>query len=208
MRSAELEVFQIVLAAGKSSRMGTSKPLLQFDGRTALDLVLEAGAAAGVCRSIVVVGVERDRVIEAHVKAVPRVEWVVNPDPDSDQLRSLQLGLRALPEGGCFVFAIHPVDCPLVLAQDYELLVSAVRSDTDGCEVFIPRYGERRGHPVLCRGSLREPFLALVPGQTARDVIRAAKRLEVETPNAAVARDMDRPQDYSDLLDEYRRTRG
>lgn len=192
---------QIVLAAGRSQRMGSSKPLLDFDGRTALELVLEAGRSAGCPGSVVVVGHRADEIRRAHEK-VPDVVWVLNDDPKSQQLRSLQLGLGAVPADSAFF--VHPVDCPLVRPTDYRLLIDALRSGERDVGVYYITHGSRHGHPVLCRPSVATKLLALNPDQTARDVIKKEPFIEVHTENEAVLRNMNTPEEYSDMLEVYR----
>ena len=130
-------------------------------------------------------------------------ELVENADPASEQIDSLRLGLKSLkaisstaPDG----FFIHPVDYPLVGADDYRALADELGQGGD-YEVFQPACGQRHGHPVLCRYSLADRFLELPAGGTARDVIRSARVRYVAVSNPGVAEDMDTPEDYDRLLE-------
>jgi len=185
--------------------MGRPKPLLDFDGRAALELVLEAGAAGGAARSVVVApaGLEEALSAAAARSRVP-ARIIGNPDPGSEQIRSLQLALEAIRGERHEAFFIHPADYPLATGSDYGLLLAALRSSSDGSTVFIPSHAGRRGHPILCAGTLLEAFLGLPPGGTARDVISAAKVAHVPTPNDGVLEDMDTPEEYERLLEIYR----
>ncbi len=195
---------QIVLAAGQSRRMGSPKPLLNFDGKTALELILEAGRSAGCDGSIVVVGHRANDIRKAHQK-LEGVEWIFNDDPGSQQLRSLQLGLGALAPDTAFF--IHPVDCPLVRADDYRRLIDTQRGGDQEAAVYFITCGSRHGHPVLCAASVAKKLLELGPDQTARDVIKAASSIDVHTENEAVLRNMNTREDYAELLEVYRTTR-
>lgn len=198
------EIVQIILAAGQSSRMGSTKPLLDFDGRTALELALEAGEGSGCSQTIVVVGHEAERVRAAHATR-SHVAWVVNDDPSSEQIRSLQLGLEALGEKPS-PFYIHPVDSPLATSEDYRRLLEAYAGGDGMNTVYILSHDQRRGHPILCDRSVAPKILELGPNSTARDVIERESIEYVLTPNSAVLRDMDTPQDYEELLRLYRST--
>ena len=103
---------QIVLAAGRSERMGTTKALLQFGKRSALALALDAAAGAGVEESIVVVGENASEVLAAHdvASSGTTVTWARNEEEGSEQLRSLQVGLNAIAREMIGCFFIHPVD--------------------------------------------------------------------------------------------------
>ena len=202
---------QIVLAAGLSSRMGSPKPLLEFDGTTALDLVVSAAAGGPssnpCCNSVIVVGHLGAEVRAAHDFPADRVRWVENADPAGPQLHSLQLGLEAISPTAS-AFYIHPVDYPLATAEDYALLSRALDHDAGDHTVFILSHSRRRGHPILCRASVREKLLALGADQTARDVINNESISYVETSNAGTTRDMDTPEDYRALLEMYRASQG
>jgi molybdenum cofactor cytidylyltransferase len=210
----EVGLAQIVLAAGRSERMGEPKALLDFDGRSALSLVVGAAAVAGVGRSIVVIGPDGQAIHRAYSdgEGSLEVEWVVNLLPRSAQLQSLQAGLGRL-EAGAEVpqgFFIHPVDYPLAGAADYRLLIEVFRRmPADPASVFVLSHGRRRGHPVLCRAELARELLALGPEGTARQVIERHEIRHVTTPNGGVLEDMDTPDDYRRLLELYReRSRG
>src|SRR3990170_1178819 len=87
----------IVLAGGKSSRMGRPKALLSIgsSGETFFDRVTRTLLDAGIQDVIVVVGADA-----AAIRAVARprsgVRIVDNPDHDQGQLTSLLAGLRAV----------------------------------------------------------------------------------------------------------------
>ncbi len=214
MVSRPTRTVQIVLAAGRSERMGSSKPLLDFGGRTALRLALDAAAGAGVLESVVVVGKSAPEVMAAHAaKQLPLgVRWVKNDEEGSEQLRSLQLGLAACRGEGFDGFFIHPVDHPLATPADYGLLLKAFSAVHEGGErgasgasdasasVFILSHGGRRGHPILCRWPVAEMLLSLGPPATARDVIEKERIAYVVTPNAGVREDMDTPEEYGRVL--------
>ena len=140
---------QIVLAAGLSQRMGQPKPGLVLGGKTLLGRVLEAAAVAGVGRSVIVVG-ERGAELEATHDLASQplpVRFVTNTVPGSEQLESLQVGLRALAEKPPDGFFIHPVDCPLSQAGDYLLLIEAFCDPDAAAEsVFLLSHNHRRGH--------------------------------------------------------------
>ena len=189
---------QIVLAAGRSERMGSPKPLLDFGGRTALELVVGAAVDAGVSPSLVVVGEsgQAGLAVPAGKPLFSGVRWVENPQKGSEQLRSLQLALESVKDEAFEGFFIHPVDCPLATPNDYKLLRDAFEVDPDAHDVFILSYKRRRGHPIFCRSTLASQILSLGPEQTVRDVIETARIAHIPTPNAGVREDMDQPEDY------------
>jgi molybdenum cofactor cytidylyltransferase len=196
------DLVPIVLAAGASSRMGRPKALLDFDGKTALQLALHA--VRGHADPIVVLGPNHED-IRSRVD-LQGVRVVLNLDVDSGQTASLKVALALLPPGaGAFFFM--PVDYPLVTGEDVARLVQAFRKNTDsGKSIFVPSHDQKRGHPVLCRRELAEEILSLPPGASARDVMnRVNSRVAyVIYPEAYVLMDMDTPEDYVRCLGAYR----
>jgi len=90
------EVAGLVLAAGRSRRMGSAKLTLPWrDGRTVVEAVVAALRDGGVGRIGVVVGGDRRAVEQA--LAGSNVEFVENPRfADDEMLGSIQVGLRAM----------------------------------------------------------------------------------------------------------------
>jgi molybdenum cofactor cytidylyltransferase len=197
-RGAAPRVAAIVLAAGASSRMGTPKALLDFDGRACLDLVLDACRGAGVS-SIVLVTSPAGDAIRARAGAVISA---TNEHPERGMLSSLQAGLGCLPS--CDAFLIFPVDYPLVPAGEIRRLIAAFAGH--GARIFVPSCQRRRGHPVLVDAALAPEYLALGEDGTARAVMVAHERelAYLETADDRVLMDMDTPADYQRCLARFR----
>jgi molybdenum cofactor cytidylyltransferase len=192
----------IVLAAGGSSRMGRPKALLDFDGRSCLERVLEAVAGQGA--PIVVLGPSHEEIRKRVDLAGIRI--ALNLDVESGQTTSLKTALGQLPQDAA-AFFFMPVDYPVVSAADVARLVAAYRAEADRKKtIFIPSHRLKRGHPVLCRRAIAGEIVALPPGASARDVInRNGDRVAyVDYPEAYVLMDMDTPEDYVRCLEAFR----
>ena len=97
----------VVLAAGRSSRLGEPKGLVMVEGRTWIDRQLEA---LGRRRAVLVLGHDRDCYLPVVLALGRPVDLVTNPDPDRGPFSSLQEGLAAVDPGSpAFVL---PVDVP------------------------------------------------------------------------------------------------
>jgi molybdenum cofactor cytidylyltransferase len=187
----------VVLAAGRSRRMGRSKALLSLDGETFLGGSVRSLRAGGCCEVIVVVAGHAD---EAALTASAAGACVcVNPDPASEPIASLRIALRQLGDGVEAV-VLAPVDAPGFRPDTVRALVDAFAHRR--AAVVLPRYRGARGHPTLFS---RETFPALLDPALrggAREVVRglgsAVEEVEVDDP--AVARDVDTPEAYRRLL--------
>src|SRR5881394_2425348 len=161
----------IVLCAGASSRMGQPKELLDFHGRTSLELVLEACREGGLGTPLVVTRAERAEALEARLASrQPRPTVVINARPELGQTSSLRAGLLALPLAAT-AFLIYPVDFPLVTGADVRRL--SARFEAGGARVVVPSFDRRRGHPVVADVAVAAELLALGDGESAREVMNA-----------------------------------
>ncbi len=188
----------LILAAGKSERMGRPKPLLPLAGSTFL------GHLLGLVRGAAEVGPVRV-VLGAFVAevtaAIPLAaeELVINRDYEQGMLSSLQAGLRAVLPLAPAAVMLFPVDHPNLDPATIAAVAGAFCRGEG--EIILPRHGERRGHPVLFAASLFEALLAAPPEVGARHVVRAfpEKVLELEVPDPGVLQDIDTPADYRAL---------
>ena len=191
-------VAAIVLAAGRSRRMGAFKPLLPFGSSTVIDTSianLRAGGATGI---VVVVGHQAEAIKEHLAKRDATL--VLNNDPDSEMSVSIGLGIKALAENIGAVL-ISPVDHPAVTPDVTQALIQSWRA---GATLIVPEYQNRGGHPVLVDLKFRKELEHLPAAGGLRSLFETHKdevlRLPVECPY--IARDMDTWDDYSTLHQE------
>jgi len=196
-----MQVAGIILAAGRSQRMGRSKALLPLSGRSFLATLVGLARGAGLRPVRVVVAADDPGVAAAHPELVELL--VENDRQDLGQLHSLRLGLGAVgaaPDAA----VVFLVDHPLVAPETVHALIEAHRAR--GAAIVIPVHGGRRGHPVLFA---RAVFAELLDGPLeggARRVVRAdATRVEeLEVGDAGILGDVDTPGDYRALVGDER----
>ena len=189
------EVTAIILAAGRSSRMGVFKPLLPFGDSTVIEHTISFLRRGGVATIIVVVGHRSDE-IKAHLQNTGII-FATNPDPDSAMAASIFHGVRALPPDTQAV-VITPVDHPAVPPEVVTQIIDEWRA---GARLVIPTNADRGGHPVLIDLSFRAELFTLDPARGLKSLFDAhrdeVKRLAVNSNY--VARDLDTWDDYRSL---------
>ena len=183
-------VAALLLAAGRSSRMGSCKPLLPLGDKTVLDRCLKTLHQGGVNDIFVVVSINGEEVARAAHEHP--VQIVVNSDSRGDMASSIRIGRdrTALETSGIIVALC---DCPLVLPTTIAALIEQHSKHVD-C-IITPTYLGRRGHPLL----LPRPILEeLTEGTTLRDVLKrnAIRIREVPLEDSGILTDMDTPEDY------------
>lgn len=183
----------IVAASGLSTRMGTSKALLEVQGQTFLARVMSALREGGGGPILVVV---RDMGgPEAKEAEAGGGTPIHNPDPSPGPISSLQAGLRALPpETAGTLFC--PVDHPLFQAGTVRALIRAFQEQR--APVIAPAFQKRRGHPVVFS---REIFRELLePGlpRGARTVTSRYldRRVLVEVADPGILADINTPDEF------------
>ncbi|MDQ2921167.1 MAG: nucleotidyltransferase family protein, partial [Acidobacteriota bacterium] len=128
------DVAAIILAAGRSERMGAFKPLLPFGAKTVIEACIEYLRRGGVETVIVVLGQgSRAEELKQHLKDAG-VIFAINPDAASEMSVSIACGLREIPESAKAV-VITPADHPAVPAEVVQMLVNEWKN---GARLVMP----------------------------------------------------------------------
>lgn len=195
----------VVLAAGRSARMGSPKALLDFLGVPFAVRILEALEALEVKTRVVVLGPDAPRIRPA--LATHDFLLVENPEPDSGPIASLRAALAALRPVQPSAALVWPVDLPHVRVATVDRLLEAYRRTK--AKIVVPLFGQRRGHPVIWDAQLFPELLenprAMREG--ARAVLQAHEGdvhgVHVDDP--AVIDQVNTPEDYERLVREWNR---
>ncbi len=195
---------QILLAAGLSVRMKSSKPLLDFGGMPLLARLLEECRQSLVDAVVVVLGHEKERILEQVDFSGAQV--VENPNYKSGQTSSFQSALEAM-DPGTEAFLNLPVDHPLVTRKEIDALIQAYRNRQDSSRIFIPTFEGQEGRPVLFEILLRQEILALNPDEPVNGIIEKFRDSISHVPvvNPYILKDMDTPEDYQECLEIFLR---
>jgi len=182
----------IVLAAGRSTRMGgPNKLLADVGGRPMVRIAVEQALASKARPVIVVTGHQRERVEEA-LAGLP-VTFVHNPDFAQGLSTSLKAGVAALPQEADGVIVCLG-DMPQVDAALIDRLISGFDPER-GALVVVPTIAGKRGNPVVWSRRFFAELAGLDGDVGARHLIATYPEAVVEVPvdgNAAFT-DIDTP---------------
>jgi molybdenum cofactor cytidylyltransferase len=191
-------VSAILLAAGRSQRMGAFKPLLPFGEKTVVETCIDNLRGAGVDEIVVVAGHRADELC-AHLSR-SRVRFAFNEEARSEMGASIARGVEQLSESATATL-IALADQPAVASRAIRSLIET-RERTNASFV-VPQYGGRGGHPVIIDLKFRAELSRLGDGGL-RALLKAhageVVRVEVDCP--FIARDMDTWDDYRALHTE------
>ena len=192
----------VILAAGKSTRMGRPKATLPLGGDTFLTRIIKTFQQAGVEDVVVVVGHERESVVESVISRGLAPRFVVNEGYESGQLSSSVAAIRAIDRPGVTAMLLTLVDVPLVSSDTVRAVLERYRSAH--APVVRPVNGDRHGHPVLIDRSLFDVLRTASPSVGAKPIVRAhASPLgDVGVDDEGCFMDIDTPEDYTRLMDE------
>ena len=163
MRS--LKISAVVLAAGKSKRMGRNKLLMKVAGRTLLDWVLDALDSSPVKEVIIVLGHHPDEL--KPIIEMRKAKSILNPDYEKGMASSIKVGLKNASGDAAFIVLGDQLGLKPQLLNS---MASLLLSDSKAL-IVSPIYQMRRGHPILLRKSIFKEVQALKEGETLRDVI-------------------------------------
>lgn len=197
-------VTAILLAAGLSTRMGRSKPLLKLQGKTVIRHCIDAILEAGVDRCVVVLGRESET-IRKEIRDLP-VTTVLNQKEGSHMAESVHVGFNVVDNTHSAV-VVALSDHPLVTADTYRVLLETHRRNPD--QILIPAYHDRRGHPTLFPvEQLRNYFNLCAAARQRSQGLRTLIHENSERVNLipvndeGVVLDMDTEEDYRRIRDK------
>jgi molybdenum cofactor cytidylyltransferase len=194
-------VAAVVLAAGRSSRMGdVNKLTAEIGGKPLVRIAAEQALASQASPVIVVTGHEREKVGGA--LAGLAVQIVHNPDYASGLGSSLKTGIAAVPAQADAAIVLLG-DMPRVDAALIDRLIGAYDPER-GALVVVPSIEGQRGNPVLWSRRFFPDLMAIEGDIGARNLIARYSEAVTEVPvsGSAAATDVDTPESFAAVKTE------
>jgi molybdenum cofactor cytidylyltransferase len=186
-------VAAVVLAAGRSSRMGGPNKLLEMlHGKPLVRIVAEQALASHAKPVIVVTGHQGDSV-RASLSGLD-VTFATNADYAAGIASSVKAGIAAVPADAAGA-VICLGDMPLVDAGLIDRLIDALAPDK-GALIAVPAHEGRRGNPVAWSRRFFDELMTLEGDVGARHMIarHAEAVVEVEAEGQSAFLDIDTPE--------------
>jgi molybdenum cofactor cytidylyltransferase len=184
----------VVLAAGRSQRMGQPKLILPWGDTTIIGRVVSVLATAQIDEIVVVTG-GAQIAVEKILRDTP-ARTVFNPDYANGEMSStLKVGLRAF---------LEKVEAALIVLGDQpQIELGVVQSvlevyRQEAALLVVPSYQMRRGHPWIVARTFWPEIDQISPPKTLRDFLNQhqPETRFVNVNNASILQDLDMPQDY------------
>jgi molybdenum cofactor cytidylyltransferase len=180
----------VVLAAGKSERMGRWKMTLPWQDSTIIETAV-SGALTVCGRAVVVAGYRAEEVLNLF-RENPAVTIAVNEDYESGMFSSVKRGCREV-ETERFFLALG--DMPSVSPAVYRRLIFYTAADA-----VIPKFRGKRGHPILLGAGMAERILTYGNGETLHHVLSDVVTMSVPVGDMHIIHDIDTEADYKRAL--------
>lgn len=177
----------ILLAAGRSTRMGSNKLLADLAGKPVVARTLGMIEAAGLS-TVIVLGNMAEEIRQA---LGPHKAYVEAHDHAKGLSRSLRAGIAAVPSDWRAAL-ICLGDMPEVPAS---VLAALARAFGEPHDIVVPTWRGKRGNPVLW-GRAHFPRLATLAGDVGGKALLAEFAddiVEVEVDTDAILTDIDTP---------------
>lgn len=187
----------IVLAAGKSSRMGMFKPLLPFKESTVIENTILSFINAGVVNVCVVTGRNAEDVESVIKKYNVKITRNTNYE-NTDMITSIKLGLQMMIDTDAIL--ILPGDVPSIDSNTIVKLIEQFMNSE--VAVLYPSVNGKKGHPPIIRKICYQDILTYVGNGGLREVLDLYKDSSgfFCTNDVGCLIDLDYKEDYEKLL--------
>ena len=189
----------MVLAAGRSRRMGTQKLLLPWGNTSVIGHIIDELSASQLTDIVVVTGHYKDEVERA--LSGRTMSFVHNDRYRQGMLSSVRCGLTVLPQA-CSAVLVVLGDQPRLAHVLIDKMVAAF-AETDK-RILVPTYQGKRGHPLLLSTDFISEIRTDFDDTGLRGLLyrHPEEVLEWPSPDADILLDMDFPEDYQRQINQ------
>ncbi|MBN2237261.1 MAG: nucleotidyltransferase family protein [Bacteroidales bacterium] len=181
----------IILASGKSERMGRDKAFLPFDvNHSFLQHILTVYQSFKGNKGVVVANKSNYTAIESQLKDFSQsIKLVENSNPDLGRLHSIRLGLKKVnTEENVF---IQNVDNPFVSKDILQQMLQDCKPNV----FIVPRCKDKNGHPILL-GSEIVANLKRSDVDDFKSFLNTQNKISIAVTNQSIHANINTPMDY------------
>jgi len=200
-----MRVAAVVLAAGKSERMGRNKLLLKVRGKPLIELVLDALDTSKVDEIILVLGNKPWEIANAVRPQLNRIKLVVNESYEEGMTSSFKAGLKQIKHAEAAFLVLGD---QLILEPKFlNVMIEAMQRPGGKALIVSPIYKGKKGHPLLFSKNLFNEILNLKESEVIRDVVHRHinQLLTINQPKWTIM-DIDTPEDFADAVRVFEET--
>jgi len=188
----------IILAAGNSSRLGQPKQLLNYRGKTLLDLVSDQALGTS-CRPVVVVlGAYAEEISKKHHHT--EISYIVNNNWQTGMSSSIDTGLSFLLD------QYKNIESVIIAVADQAFITSGIfeqllaQHQLSGKNIVACSYAQTIGTPVLFHKNYFPELLSLSGNEGAKSILKKHKEDTATIEFEFGYIDIDTETDYHHLI--------
>lgn len=190
----------IVLAAGLSTRMGQFKPLMPYQTKKIITVLIETLLNSDISTITVVTGYLADLIKEELTPYA--INMVYNPRYNEGMHTSVICGVENIPENSDALM-LFLGDQPHISSPLINKLIDFYQLSTKG--IIIPSFSHRRGHPIIIDRKYFSDSLNLNSKEGLKQLIND-NSYDIDymlVNDDDVLFDIDTPKDYEELLQRH-----
>ena len=194
------KISAIIMASGKSERMGTNKLLLEYRGITFIENTLKKVLNENFYElAIITCDKEVKKKCQNYIKKLEKdkknIYLVDNKKSEKGQSESIKMGLKTL--GKCDGYMFFSCDQPFLTSDTIKKILKNFNPE----RITIPGYDGKRSLPVIFGKNFKNELLKLEGDTGGKTVIsnHPDKIRIVEIENSDEGRDIDTKEDYEML---------
>jgi molybdenum cofactor cytidylyltransferase len=187
----------VILAAGKSERMGFPKLGLQFDGeRSFAEKIIETVGELKPLECVMVVNQDGLKWLNSNnLNISEKVKIVLNDDMDRGRFYSLQCGLKSLNSKGNILMI--NIDNPFINKD----ICLDMLSQINDCDYIYPVFNGKGGHPLLINKTVAEGILLQDNTQIdLKEFLKSFRKRKYNVSDQKVLININTPEDYSSIF--------
>ena len=204
-----MTAFAVIPAAGKSQRMGTQKLLLPWGDQQVVTAMLSNWAASAVAEIVMVLSPQDEQVLDVclGMDSEREIDFLTPEEPPAEMKHSIRLALvhiqitYAPDRSDCWLMA--PADMPNLASELIDELI-AIHKTSDRSKILVPRFGGKRGHPILVPWHFVPQVFELPDDQGLNYLLQSNPVEYVDTECAGCLEDLDTPDEYEALRNRMR----
>ena len=188
----------LILAAGRSSRMGQPKALLRYNDQTFLEQIVHRAGQTTPGEVVLVCGhpdagatLPREAALELTFPILPSLT-IVQGKSNAHPIDSIRCGLGVLPAPNRLL--LWPVDMVFGSAELIATLASSFQADED--KIARPIHDGKHGHPVLFGHQARHELTTVLADEGAHHVVhhKPARMIDIACNDQRITQALNTPQ--------------
>jgi molybdenum cofactor cytidylyltransferase len=189
----------VILAAGKSERMGELKPFLRFrENFTFLQKIIQVYHNQCIYNLVIVVNDEVHRRMQKSKLNYNKV--IINPFPEWGRFYSLKLALQEIRDDS-FVY-LQNIDNPFVT----EKTLQSLKNEIGDSDFAVPIYERQSGHPILLSAEVVTEIIQTEENNSnLRSILSSFRKREIEVNDPGILININTPEDYLKNFPEFQK---